>query len=413
MKNIGIIGSGVSGLHLGINLVNQGVDATIYAAKKPEEIAASRMSNSVSHQFDTVLRERELEIEFWNEDNCRVSRGHHHFINTHQGDALFFWGSFDGYGKAVDYRLYLPKLMQTFEERGGKIIYQEPGIDALEELAHQYDLLAIGTGKGKDGFATLFPKIEHLSVHDKPARLICCGLYKGIRDADPCGVTISISVGHGELIEIPIESPQGPATVLLFENIPGGDMEDLVNLNYADNPRVFHETILEKLKTHHTSTYDRVVKEEFCLTRKLDLLQGSLVPITRESYASIGNNKFAIATGDLRVTMDPVNGQGANLASYGACVLADEIISAAESELDENFCKEYDKKTAYRVEGTVNFNNAILNPQPQLLQLLGAMSENRRIADDFTARFAKPETAWWDILCSAEQTGEYLKSFQL
>ena len=411
MKNIGIIGAGVSSLHLGIRLIQAGHKATLYSPVNAEQIAQSRMTNSVSHQFDTVLREREMGLEYWDESNCRVSQGHHHFINSHQGEPLFFWGTFNGYGKAVDYRMYLPRLMQTFEEQGGLIEYSTVTANELSDLAERHDLIAIGTGKSKDGFADLFPRVDHLSVHKEPARLICCGLYKGVRDADPCGVTISISVGHGELIEIPMQSMSGAVTVLLFENIRGGDMEDLMTLSYEESPERFNQIILQKLKKHHTSTYDRVDHALFGLTRSQDLLQGALLPITRECYTKLANGKYAIATGDLRVTMDPVNGQGANLASYGACALADEIIAAGDTELDEDFCKHYEKTTAYRVEGTVNFNNAILNPQAQLFQLLQAMAANRKIADDFTSRFSRPETAWWDILQSPELTEDYITSF--
>ncbi len=411
MKNIGIIGLGVSSLHLGIKLLQSGIKVTIYSPKTADEITNAPMLNSVSHQFDTVMREREMGIEFWNESNCRVTQGHHHFINTHQGDPLFFWGTFDGYGRAIDYRLYLPRLMQVFEELGGSLKYSSVSVSELDDCADDHDLIAIGVGKSNEGFADLFPKIDTLSIHATPPRLICCGLYEGVNDASPCGVTISISVGHGELIEIPMRSMAGEVTVLLLENLPGGDMADLVNLSYTDSPEKFNDIILEKLKIHHTSTYDRVDKEKFGLTRKLDLLQGSLLPITRGCYSEIGNNKYAVAIGDLRVTMDPVNGQGANLASYGACALADHIIDAGDDNLDEVFCKAYEKATEYRVEGTVNFNNSILNPQPHLFHLLQVMSTNQKIADDFTSRFARPETVWWDILQSPEQTEGYISSF--
>lgn len=411
MKNIGIIGAGVSGLHLGIRLVQAGVKSTIYTPATAEDIAGSRMLNSVSHQFDTVLREREMGIEFWDEENCRVSRGHHHFINTHDGNPLFFWGNFDGYGKAIDYRMYLPRLMQAFEEQGGILDYRETSADDLESLAEQHDLLAIGVGKRNDGFAELFPKIDTLSLHSEPQRLLCCGLYKGIEDASPCGVTISISVGHGELIEIPIKSMEGDVTVLLLENRPDGELAELMKLSYDDDEDGFNNTILAALEKHHCSTFDRVDKNSFGLTRKLDLLQGALTPIIRSCYAPIKGDTCAVAIGDLRVTMDPVNGQGANLASYGACKLADHIIAAGESDLDDAFCREYEEATAHRVEGTVNFNNAILNPQPQLLKLLHCMSGNREICSDFTARFARPETVWWDILINEEQTDSYISSF--
>ena len=42
-----------------------------------------------------------------------------------------------------------------------------------------------------------------------------------------------------------------------------------------------------------------------------------------------------------------------------------------------------------------------------LLQLLGAMSQNRAVADEFTDNFNQPERQW-DILASPERTGAFL-----
>ena len=148
MTHIGIIGAGVSSLHLGIRLRNAGVAATIYAPQRPHEIATGKLMNSVSHQADTVAREQEMDIEFWHEGNCRVNRGHHHWLRADGMPPLEFWGSFDGYSRVVDYRLYLPRLMQEFETRGGTIDYRKIAATDIDELVERYDLGTIGIGKG-------------------------------------------------------------------------------------------------------------------------------------------------------------------------------------------------------------------------------------------------------------------------
>jgi len=410
MTDIGIIGAGVSSLHLGIRLRNAGIAATIYAPKRPEAIAAGRMQNSVSHQPDTVAREREMDIEFWNETNCRVNLGHAHWVRADGVPPLEFWGDFEGYSRCVDYRLYLPRLMAEFERRGGHIVYQSPTPAAIDALYEIHDLLAIGVGKGNGGFADFFPRQEELSKHREPARLLCCGLYEGINDIDPLGVTVSVSVGHGELIVLPMEAQTGPNTALLFECRRDGDLEDLVGLDYQADPGAFHQRILAALETHHYSTFRRIDHERFRLARDCDLVQGSFTPVTRKPWVEIAHGRYAIAIGDLRCTMDPVTGQGANLASWGACVLGDHIIDSA-GDLDAGFCRSYEDAVAYRVAGTVNFNNAILDPEPYLPALLGAMSHNRAMCDDFTARFAQPDTIWFEILKDAETCDAYMASF--
>src|SRR5262245_24301756 len=65
MKNIGIIGSGIAGLHLGLFLQRHGVDATIYSDRSPDQIRASRLSNFVVRFDHTCERERALDVNHW------------------------------------------------------------------------------------------------------------------------------------------------------------------------------------------------------------------------------------------------------------------------------------------------------------------------------------------------------------
>jgi hypothetical protein len=48
-----------------------------------------------------------------------------------------------------------------------------------------------------------------------------------------------------------------------------------------------------------------------------------------------------------------------------------------------------------------------LPPAPHLLQLLGAMSQNPAVADEFTDNFNRPERQW-DILATPERTSAFL-----
>ena len=410
MVSAGLVGAGVSSLHLGFRLLEAGFRATLYAQKRPEEILGGKLQNSVSHQYDTVQREQALGIDFWNDSNCRLARGHNHWLQAPGMQSLEFWGSFDGYGKCVDYRMYIPRLMEEFEKRGGDIVYRDLSAADIDELADHHQVVAIGVGKFRSSLADFFPRQEELSKHTEPARLLCCGVFEGVEDTDPVGVTISISVGHGELIVLPMENQTGPATALLFENRRGGDLEDLMSLDYEADPAAFECRILEALEQHHGSTYRRVDHKRFKLTRPRDLLQGSFTPVTRRPWAELSNGKYLLATGDLRCTMDPVTGQGANLASYGAWMLADHII-AAGGQVDEALCREYERSVAYRTAGTVNFNNAMLDPEPYLPELMHAMAENADMADDFTRRFACPETLWWEVLKDRQTCDAYMARF--
>jgi len=130
------------------------------------------------------------------------------------------------------------------------------------------------------------------------------------------------------MIVIPTLTFGGLATALLMENIPGGDLEDLASLSYEKDPKHFRQTVLAKLEKHHPSTYNRIDTQRFDLMQPQDFLQGGVVPTVRNTVVELDDGKCAIALGDVHSVVDPLMGQGANVASYAAFVLGEEIVKA-------------------------------------------------------------------------------------
>lgn len=409
--DIGIVGGGVSALHLGLSLVTRQVGATIYTPLSATALANGKMQNTVAHMPDTVQRERDLGIDFWDESSVRTCRVRHYSLLVGEGQAADFSGNLNGDERCIDYRMYLPKMMAEFERRGGTLIHQAAGPADIDELYERHPLIAIAAGKGNGGFADYFPKIEALSEHKKPPRELCVGLYRGVADRNPLGVTVGISPGHGEIVVLPMETRDGPLMALLFENRSDGAMADLPGLDYASNPDAFNRRILQALEKHYPTVHAHVDQANFALVSDKELLQGSFTPLTRHSWCELRKDKYAIAIGDLRCTQDPLTGQGANLASRGACVLADKIV-ASDQVFDNEFCEAYEAHMRPIVEGTIGFNNAMLEPKAHTQQLLGKMIENEAICTDFSSRFAAPETIWFDILRDAETCAAYLNGFE-
>jgi styrene monooxygenase len=350
--------------------------------------------NTVSHHGVTIARETQLGIAHWPAAQHGYFCHYHHFGGE---QPLFFRGDFKAPGRAVDYRIYLPRLMQDFEERGGHISYGELKADDVSRLAEVSDLVVVCTGKGPLG--QLFPHDPVHSPFDRPQRALCVGLYTGVAEESTRGVTLSVSPGHGELIDIPTLTFGGMAHALLTENVPGGDMEVLARMRYEDNPRAFLDTVLEKLEKHHPTVYRRVDRQAFGLAQgPRDLLQGGVTPTVRVSSVALGNDKFAMALGDVQTVVDPLCGQGANMASYGAFVLGEEIVR--QSVFDERFCETVDARRRDRILGAARWTNMFLRPpSPELMQLIGAMSTDRSLCDEFTDNFNRPE-AQWDRLAS-------------
>jgi 2-polyprenyl-6-methoxyphenol hydroxylase-like FAD-dependent oxidoreductase len=399
--SIGIVGSGVAGLHLGLFLRQHDVPVTIYADKTAEEIANGRIQNTVAHHHTTLERERELGVHFWDVADYGYD-GHYHYFGVEQ--PLYFFGGFGARSSSIDYRLYLPRLTVEYEERGGELRIQSLEAADVERLSRDHDLMVICSGRA--GLASMFPKRPEKSPYDRPQRRLCGGHYSGITRTDPVAVSFCVWPGHGELLELPMHSREGPVTVLLFESIPGGEQELLTDMQYEEDPALFERTVLEILRGHYPKAFERVDASEFGLTGPLDLLQGAVTPVVREDYVRLPTGKYALAVGDAHTVVDPIVGQGANLASYSALKVGSAIVS--DYCYDERFCQQVAHSREERLLGCSDWVNFMLAPPPpHLLELVGAMSQNRSICDEFTYNFNEPEKQW-DILATPERTHAFL-----
>jgi hypothetical protein len=388
MHNIGIIGAGIAGLHLALYLQQNGIDATIITDIEPEAYRTARLLNTVAHHHTTLARETALGVNHWPDMDDHYHY-HDHWLNL--PDPLHFAGHFNNPSRAVDYRIYLPTLMEDFIARGGSIEYRRIEEEDIQPLADRFDLLVVAVGKGPLG--AMFAHDPAESPFQQPQRRLSCGLYTGVAHTDPKNVTLSLTPGAGELIVIPTVTFGGIGTALLFENVPGTDLEATVTTKYADDPAAFRQVILDALEKFHPAVYDRVDTARFDLCQPVDILQGGVVPTVRRSFVEFDNGRFAVAVGDVHVTVDPVNGQGANIASYAAFKMGEEIVKAPV--LDRRFIERVDLARNDRCLAAARWTNLMMPPPSEEIQmLLGAMSQNKALCDEFTENFNWPERQW-------------------
>lgn len=401
-RHIGIVGAGIAGLHLALYLQKHGVDATIITDRPPEEYKNIRLLNTVAHHHVTIAREDYLGVNHWSDPKDHYYY-HDHVFNFSQ--PLSFRGDFSKPSRAVDYRIYLPALMQDFVSRGGKIEYRRIEERDIRPLVARFDLLVVSTGKGPLG--QLFTYRPEHTPYSQPQRRLCVGLYTGVRQPDPMNVTLSVSPGHGEMIVIPTITFGGVANALLMENVPGGDMEELATLSYDDNPKHFLKVLLGKLEKHHPTTYDRIDTARFDLAQPQDLLQGGVVPTVRNTVVEFDDGKCAIALGDVHAIVDPMMGQGANVASYAAFVLGEEIVNA--DALDLRLCEKVELKRQDRVLAASRWTNVMLQPPTEALgMLIGAMSQSPALANEFTENFNYPDRQW-DRICTPQRIQAWIE----
>jgi 2-polyprenyl-6-methoxyphenol hydroxylase-like FAD-dependent oxidoreductase len=402
MTSIGIVGSGVAGLHLGLLLRQNDVAATIYTDKSAEQVASGRLLNTVAHHHHTLERERALGVHHWDAEEYGYVC-HQHCIVGAAPEPLRFRGDFEHRSSLIDYRLYLPRLMEDYQQRGGELVVRPVDVGDVEELSRQHDLIVVCAGRGSLG--AMFARRPEKSPYDKPQRRLSAGLYHGVSYSEPKGVGVHLSLGHGELLELPIFTREGFATALLFENIPGGDLEVLADARYEDDPEAFNRLVLEKLERHYPMVFERVDHGSFGLMGPGDLLQGALTPVVREDYVKLANGKIALAVGDVHCVVDPVNGQGANSASYSAWVTGQAILD--DYALDEAFAQRVARERRAFVEGVSDWTNMILNPEPHVVELLGAMSQIKPLCDTYTQNFNHPDRQWAAV-ATPERTAAFI-----
>lgn len=400
MTSIAVVGSGVAGLHLALLLQQHDVPVTIYTDRTGEQVAAGPLLNTVAHHHHTLERERALGVHHW--DAAEYGYVCHQHSVVGPPTPLRFRGDFDHPSSIIDYRLYLPRLLADYEERGGEVVIGMLDAAGIERLGEEHDLVVVAAGRGA---GTMFPPRADKSPYDRPQRRLAVGIFHGVRYTEPKGVGVHMSLGHGELLELPITSREGFATALLFENIPGGDLEVLADLNYQADPAGFERTVLGKLKDHYPMCFERVDTDSFGLQGPRDLLQGALTPVVRQDYVRLANGTYALAVGDAHCVVDPVNGQGANSASYSAWVVGQAILE--DLACDELFCRRVATEREAFVHGVSDWTNMILNPEPHVVRLLMEMAGSKPLCDAYTRNFNRPDRQWAAI-ATPERTDAFI-----
>jgi 2-polyprenyl-6-methoxyphenol hydroxylase-like FAD-dependent oxidoreductase len=400
MSTIGVVGAGISGLTLALTLQQQGVDVVVYADRSADELRGGRLPNSVVRYGATIPRERALGVNHWD----GVELGSERIYFSAVGAPISFSGPMPEGGSCVDFRIYLPQLLEDFEERGGSVLIG--AIDDLGRLADDHDLVVVASGR--DISTSLFPRDPERSTHSAPQRLVGAGFWHGVEQPNPPGVTYSLAPGAGEMFQAPFLSRGGVVSAVLVEALPGGPLAPLVELRYDDDPQEYESLTLRLLRDHAPAIAERVIESEFHLTGPLDLFQGAVTPTVRRSSCELKSGTFAVALGDAWIVNDPVTGQGANLGSACAAELAAAIVEL--QAYDAQFCAEVDRRLWRIAEPVCRFTNAFLEPPPpHVLGILVAATQSQGVADAFTANFADA-AAMCDAIGTADGAARFLES---
>ncbi|MGM1062182.1 styrene monooxygenase/indole monooxygenase family protein [Saccharothrix sp. Mg75] len=390
---IGIVGAGISGLHLALRLHQRGIDCTLYTPGDPEEIRSGPLVNLVTRFASTRERERELGVTRWLSGEFDNSWMH---MRLEGGEGLSFRGRLPSPASSVDFRMYLASLLEELNARGGTVVRHRPADRAqLARLAERHDLLVVAAGRGE--LADVFPRDEARSPYREAPRALLGGLFHGIRPPDPPGMTMDMIAGVGEIHAPTYHSFGGRVHAVLVEGVPGGPFEAVTRGDHRGDPHLVAKQVLGLITEHAPSLRERVDEREFQLVRPDDVLQGAVVPTVRRGWAELADGRFALAIGDAWITNDPLTAQGANLGSRQAFQVADAL-SEHTGPHDGEFCRQLSERLWSEARPVVDWTNTFLGqPPPQVLSLLTAAAEDQRVADAFIANLDRPDRMWHSI----------------
>lgn len=383
MDGIGIVGTGISGIHLALALQARGIATTVYSPRTIEQHRQARLPNCVMRWAPTVQRERSLGVYHHPENEVHAVH-----VRVEAEAPLAFCGHLPAPANTTDFRVYLPDMLETYLDRGGSLVVDPSAPADLQALAGRHELLVVATGR--DGASTVFPRDPLRSPHHEPPRHITAGLYRGVRWPDPAGVEFSIVPGLGEIFQVSFHSFDGPISAITFEGRPGTPLAALAALDHDDDPRGFETAVLDVLRDHAPALFARTDVQAFGLTGSRDLLQGRITPTVRHAWARLDDGTHAMAVGDAWITHDPIAAQGANLGSRCAFLLAAAI--AAGGPYDEEFCRRTEQEMWAVAEAPTILSNALLEPPgPAVVAVLVEACADPAVADRFGSGFGDPD----------------------
>lgn len=405
MRRIAIIGAGQSGLQLALGLVDNNYEVTLVSDRAAEQIRAGRVLTSQC-MFDTALRiERDRGLGLWDAETPNLE-GLAVTIGDGEGGAAIRWAELMARpAQSTDQRLKMSAWLDLFETRGGTVLIMEAGLDELEALAQDHDLVIVASGKGEIG--GIFERDDGLSPFDRPMRALGMIYLQGLAPrTDFNAVSINIAPGIGEMVTFPALTTTGVCDIVTFEGIPEGPLDCWDGIGSMD---AFVERARAMVERYFPWEAWRL--GELRPTDQNCTLRGRFAPVVRKPVARLASGAHVLGLADAVVLNDPIAGQGSNNASRAAEIYLDSILEHADRPFDAAWMQEtFEHYWVYAKWATDLSNAMLVPPADHVIDILGAAQDDPRIARAVAHGFDEPVDfdPWF---FDADEAGKFLKSF--
>ncbi|HXH98347.1 MAG TPA: styrene monooxygenase/indole monooxygenase family protein, partial [Gaiellaceae bacterium] len=322
-RRIAIVGAGQSGQQLALGLLDAGHEVTLVSNRTAEQLATGQVQSSQC-MFESALEtERALGLDFWREE-CPPVEGISFAVPAGAADgtkAIEWAARLDGPAQSVDQRLKLSGWLAEYERRGGRLVLQEAGLDDVERLARDHELVVVATGKGELG--GLFARDVEKSPYDLPQRALALTYVRGMEPRPGfSAVCFNLIPGVGEYFVFPALTTNGPCEIMVFEGVPGGPLDCWADVR---TPQEHLARSLEILERFLPWEHERAAGVE--LTDPGGVLTGRFAPTVRHPVARLPSGAAVLAMADAAVLNDPITGQGSNNAAKCAEIYLERILA--------------------------------------------------------------------------------------
>lgn len=389
MARIAIIGAGQSGGQLALGLLRHGHDVTLVSDRTPQEIRTGCVLSSQCMFESSLIAERELGIDSWAEECPNIDS----VAVSMQGESPYQWAApLASAAQSVDQRLKCAAWAEQVAHQGGELVTRAADAAALEEYARSHDLVVVATGRGELG--RLFAPDFGRSHFDRPQRALALTYVTGMQPrAGGAAVSFTLLPGAGEYFTFPALTTSGVCDIMAFSGIPQGPMDcwdDIVE------PEQHLARSLELLERFAPAEFGRCAG--VALTDPGGVLRGRLTPHVRAPVAKLPSGRLVMGMGDAVVLIDPLTGQGANLAAHAASYYLDGITRNRAGRFDEAWMRRT-FETFWRgwAQWVVEWTDSMLIPSRHQTGLMAEAAENPELAAAIANGYDDPREffPWW------------------